>query len=45
MPPKLLREIVDAAGKRIELGDFRLDCKAPFHSESFVVVGWKQLTK
>jgi hypothetical protein len=35
---KLLREIVDAAGKRIGLGDFRPDCKGPFGK--FVVVQW-----
>jgi len=35
---KLLREIVDAAGKRIGLGDFRPDCKGPFGR--FVVVEW-----
>ena len=33
------REIVDAAGKRIGLGDFRPDCKGPFGK--FVVVDWK----
>lgn len=27
---KLFREIIDAAGKRIGLGDFRPDCKGPF---------------
>lgn len=36
---KLLREIVDAAGKRIGLGDFRPDCKGPFGK--FVVVNWE----
>jgi len=30
MDIKLLREIVDASGKRIGLGDFRPDCKGPF---------------
>lgn len=35
---KLLREIVDAAGKRIGLGDFRPACKGPFGK--FVVVKW-----
>ncbi len=35
---KLLREIVDAAGKRIGLGDFRPDCKGPFGR--FVVTHW-----
>lgn len=35
---KLLREIVDAAGKRIGLGDFRPSCKGPFGK--FVVTKW-----
>jgi hypothetical protein len=39
MSEKLLREIVDAAGKRIGLGDFRPDCKGPFGR--FVVVNWE----
>lgn len=39
--PKLMREIVDAAGKRIGLGDFRPDCKGPFGK--FVVVRWEEL--
>jgi len=30
---------VDAAGKRIGLGDFRPDCKGPFGR--FVVTKWK----
>lgn len=34
----LLREIVDAAGTRIGLGDFRPDCKGPFGK--FVVTRW-----
>lgn len=34
----LMREIVDAAGKRIGLGDFRPACKGPFGK--FVVVEW-----
>jgi hypothetical protein len=38
MQAKLLREIVDAAGKRIGLGDFRPSCKGPFGK--FVVVKW-----
>jgi hypothetical protein len=38
MTVKLLREIVDAAGKRIGLGDFRPDCKGPFGK--FVVTSW-----
>ena len=35
---KLLREIVDAAGRRIGLGDFRPDRKGPFGK--FVVTKW-----
>jgi hypothetical protein len=35
---KLFREIVDAAGKRIGLGDFRPDCKGPFGK--FCVTRW-----
>lgn len=38
--PKLLREIIDAAGRRIGLGDFRPDCKGPFGK--FVVTSWKE---
>lgn len=38
MSPKLFRDIVDAAGKRIGLGDFRPSCKGPFGK--FVVVSW-----
>jgi hypothetical protein len=38
--PKLLREIVDAAGRRIGLGDFRPDCKGPFGK--FVVTHWEE---
>jgi hypothetical protein len=34
-----MREIVDAAGKRVGLGDFRPACKGPFGK--FVVVQWK----
>jgi len=37
---KLMREIVDAAGKRIGLGDFRPACKGPFGK--FVVVQWSE---
>jgi len=37
---KLVREIVDAAGKRVGLGDFRPDCKGPFGK--FVVTQWKE---
>jgi hypothetical protein len=36
---KLLREILDAAGKRIGLGDFRPACKGPFGK--FVVTLWE----
>lgn len=36
---KLLREIIDAAGKRIGLGDFRPACKGPFGK--FVVTKWE----
>jgi len=39
MTSKLLREIFDAAGKRIGLGDFRPACKGPFGK--FVVTSWK----
>lgn len=38
MSLSLLRDIVDAAGKRIGLGDFRPDCKGPFGK--FVVDSW-----
>jgi hypothetical protein len=38
MTMNLLREIVDAAGKRIGLGDFRPACKGPFGK--FVVTKW-----
>lgn len=40
LTPKLLREIVDAAGKRVGLGDFRPDCKGPFGK--FVVTRWTE---
>ena len=40
MTPKLFREILDAAGKRVGLGDFRPDCKGPFGK--FVVTNWKE---
>lgn len=39
MDARLLREIVDTAGKRVGLGDFRPDCKGPFGR--FVVTHWK----
>lgn len=35
---KMLRELVDTAGKRIGLGDFRPSCKGPFGK--FVVTAW-----
>ncbi len=38
---KLVRDIVDAAGKRIGLGDFRPACKGPFGK--FVVVKWEEV--
>ena len=37
--PALFRDIVDAGGKRIGLGDFRPACKGPFGK--FVVTTWK----
>jgi hypothetical protein len=37
---KLVRELMDAAGKRIGLGDFRPACKGPFGK--FVVTSWKE---
>lgn len=36
--PKLLRALIDDAGKRIGLGDFRPQCKGPFGR--FVVTRW-----
>jgi hypothetical protein len=41
MSDGLLREIMDAAGKRIGLGDFRPSCKGPFGK--FVVTDWKEV--
>ena len=38
---KLMREIVDAAGRQIGLGDFRPDCKGPFGR--FVVTYWSEV--
>lgn len=38
---KLAREIIDAAGKRVGLGDFRPDCKGPFGK--FVVAKWAEV--
>lgn len=43
MTTKLLREVIDAAGRRIGLGDFRPDRKGPFGK--FVVVSWKEQAK
>ena len=40
MDSTLLREIIDASGKRIGLGDFRPDCKGPFGK--FVVTLWQE---
>lgn len=40
---KLFRELVDAGGKRIGLGDFRPACKGPFGK--FVVVLWEPENK
>jgi hypothetical protein len=40
--PKLVRELMDAAGKRIGLGDFRPSCKGPFGK--FVVTHWQEQT-
>lgn len=43
MNVKLVRQIIDAAGKRIGLGDFRPDRKGPFGK--FVVTLWKEHEK
>lgn len=40
MSEAFFREIVDAAGKRIGLGDFRPDTKGPFGK--FVVIEWER---
>lgn len=40
MSVKLVRDIIDAAGKRIGLGDFRPACKGPFGK--FVVTKWQE---
>lgn len=40
---KLVREILDAAGKRIGLGDFRPDRKGPFGR--FVVTSWRETSQ
>ncbi len=39
--PKLIRSVVDDAGKKIGLGDFRPQRKGPFGR--FVVVEWKEM--
>jgi hypothetical protein len=41
MDDKVLRDLVDCAGKRIGCGDFRPQCKGPFGK--FVVTLWKVL--
>ena len=41
MSEKLFREIVDAAGSKIGLGDFRPETKGPFGR--FAVVSWEEL--
>ncbi len=38
---KLFRDIVDAAGMRIGLGDFRPDCKGPYGK--YKVIEWQEL--
>lgn len=40
MPIKLMRDVVDAAGRRVGLGDFRPQCKGPYGK--FVVSGWEE---
>lgn len=40
MSPKLFREIIDAAGNKIGMGDFRPECKGPFGR--FKVTKWAQ---
>lgn len=41
MSAKTLRDIVDDAGKKIGLGDFRPDCKGPYGK--FVVTKWEEV--
>jgi hypothetical protein len=41
MSSKMLREIVDAAGKKVGLADFRPLCKGPYGK--FVVTHWQEL--
>lgn len=43
MNAKLLREIVDAAGKKAGLGDFRPLCKGPYGK--FVVTRWEEIAE
>ena len=38
---KTFRQIVDAAGQKIGLGDFRPDCKGPYGK--FCVISWKEI--
>lgn len=38
MSAKMLRQVIDSAGKRIGLGDYRPDCKGPFGK--YVVIHW-----
>lgn len=40
MPIKLMRDVVDAAGRRVGLGAFRPQCKGPYGK--FVVTGWTE---
>lgn len=42
LSPKLLRQVIDDAGARIGLGDFRPATKGPFGR--FKVVAWKELS-
>ncbi len=39
--PKLIRQVVDDAGKKIGLGDYRPERKGPFGK--FVVKGWEEI--
>lgn len=43
LSPKLLREIVDSAGKRVGLGAYRPSRKGPYGR--FVVTEWKEINK
>lgn len=38
--PKLMRQVVDAAGTRVGLGDFRPACRGPYGR--FLVTSWKE---